>query len=93
MNGTFSWPYLFNYHIAEIENDPADLLGSPVDSIEDELINKESEEEEDDDEYEKEIRSEWMLLAEMGPNTAIDKNSDLESREIDRNHDWTGDFK
>ena len=93
MNDTHSWSYLFDYYISEIENDPADLLGSPMDSIEDEFINEEDEQEDDDDEYEKEIRSEWMLLAEMGPNTTIDNYSDLGSREIDKNYDWVGDFR
>ena len=42
MNGSFSWLYFFNYYIIEIENNPADLLSSSVDSIEEELINEES---------------------------------------------------
>ncbi|CAG8638872.1 13358_t:CDS:1, partial [Cetraspora pellucida] len=29
----------------------------------------------------------------MGPNTIIDKYSDLGSREIDKNHDWVGDIR
>lgn len=67
-----------------------------MDNIEDEFINEEDEEDEqkdDDDEYEKEIRFEWMLLAEMSPNTIIDNNSDLGSREIDKNYDWVDDFR
>ena len=59
MNNTFSWSYLFNYYIAEIESNPADLLSSLIDNIEDELVNKEDEQEDsDNNEYEKEIRSE-----------------------------------
>ncbi len=60
MNNTFSWSYLFNYYIAEIESDPANLLNSSVDNIENELVNEEDEQEDNDNnEYEKEIRSEW----------------------------------
>ena len=59
MNDTCSWPDLFDYHFAEIENDPADLLGSPTDNIDDELIDEEDEQEiDEDDEYEREIRAE-----------------------------------
>ena len=94
MNDTCSWLDLFDYHFAKIESDSADLLSSPTDNIEDELIGEEDEQEiDEDDEYEREIRSEWMLLAEMGPDTVIDKHSDLGSREMDRNHDWIGNFR
>jgi hypothetical protein len=59
MNNTLSWPYLFDYYIKEIENDPADLIGSPIDNIEDELIDEEDEQEDnEDDEYLRELRSE-----------------------------------
>jgi len=64
-----------------------------MDSIEDEFINEEDEQEDNDDEYEKEIQSEWMLLAEIDPNTIIDNYSDLGSCEIDKNYDWVDDFR
>ncbi|CAG8731866.1 2836_t:CDS:1 [Cetraspora pellucida] len=90
MNDTLSWTDLFNYYFEEIKRDPVDLLGSPMDSIEDEFSDEDDEQQ--DDEYE-EIRSEWMLLMEMGPNTSIDNYSDLGSHEMDRNYDWVGDFR
>ena len=87
MNNTFSWLYLFNYHIAEIESNSTNLLGSPIDNIEDELVNEKDEQEDsDNNEYEKEIWSEWILLAEISSNIVIDKYSDLGSCEIDRNY-------
>lgn len=66
-----------------------------MDNIDDCEISDDEDEQEDEqeDEHEREIRAEWMLLAEMGPNTAIDNYSDLGSREMDRNYDWAGEFR
>ncbi len=45
---------------------------------------------EEEDHYE-EYRYDWMHLAEMGLNTKINSNSDLGTRDMDRNHNWTTD--
>ncbi len=55
------------------------MLNSPIDSIEDKFINEKDEQEDNDNEYEKEIRSEWMLLVKMDPNTTIDNYLDFHS--------------
>jgi ATP-dependent DNA helicase PIF1 len=90
-NDSASWTELFDRHYAEIENE-ADLLGPPVDNLENDHDNEESDDEQEDDEHEREIRLEWMILSEMGPNAVIMSSSDLGLRDIDRNYDWIGDF-
>ncbi|CAG8720815.1 17502_t:CDS:1 [Cetraspora pellucida] len=92
INNTTAWSDLFEHYISEINNDPVNLLGPLIYNIEDEFSDEEDEQQEDS-EYENEIRSEWMLLSEMGPNTIIDNYSDLGSRAIDKNHDWVGDTR
>jgi hypothetical protein len=34
-----------------------------------------------------------MLLAKMGPSSSFDCSSDLESQDMDRNHDWINDSR
>ena len=43
----------------------------------------------EDDEEQEEYRYDWMRLAEMGPNVHIDKKTDLGTRDLNRNHNWT----
>src|SRR6185436_17446340 len=57
-NDTASWTELFNRHHARIENE-TDLLGPPVDNLENDHVNEESDDEQEDDEHEREIRLEW----------------------------------
>ena len=65
---TLSWIDLYNQHIAEINDDPNDLIGYAVDNIQ-EVNDNDSEDEEDDTLQEAyEPRSAWMLLSEMMPN-------------------------
>ncbi|CAG8585009.1 28357_t:CDS:2 [Racocetra persica] len=68
-----------------------DLLGPPVENLENEVVNEESDDEQENDEYKREIRREWMILLEMGPNTIIESSFDLGLRDIDQNYDWVRD--
>ena len=45
----------------------------------------------EDSDQEEAFRYDWMYLAEMGPNSRIISESDLGSRDMDRNHDWVND--
>ncbi|CAG8622461.1 21469_t:CDS:2 [Cetraspora pellucida] len=91
-NKTDLWSDLFNKHHAEIENVHADLLGLPVDNLENKFVNEENEDEQGD-EQEREMQLEWMILSEMGPNVIIENSSGLGSHDIDRNYDWVGDVR
>ncbi|CAG8852357.1 20158_t:CDS:2, partial [Racocetra persica] len=62
----------------EINADLIDLLGSFVDNNKEKITNKSQEELED---------------TKMGPNSTFDCFSDLESRDIDQNHNWINDFQ
>ena len=92
-NGTIAWSDLYDHHIEEINADPIDILGLPVDNEPDEMDDEEDEEPLQEDDYGEEFRLDWMLLAEMGPNAIIDSSSDLGSREMDRSHDWINDTR
>jgi hypothetical protein len=85
-NETIAWSTLYNSHLEEINTDPIDLLGQPIDNAENEIVVEEEEQLIEDDE-EDECRFDWMFLAEMGLNPSFDCSSDLRSRNIDRNHD------
>jgi hypothetical protein len=63
------------------------VLGQPVDN-EDEFSDDESQDEQLEEENPEEFRYDWMHLAEMGSNVRIISNSDLGSRDLDRNHNW-----
>src|SRR5437762_6948661 len=83
-----AWSTIYNQHIDIINSDPNDILGQATDEetdIHDEESFDEIEEEEDQEEF----RYDWMKLAEMGPKTHIQADSDLGSRDMDRNHNWT----
>ena len=54
------------------------------------ITDKDSDDEiTEDDEEQEEYRYDWMRLAEMGPNVHIDKETDLGTRDLDWNHNWT----
>ncbi len=86
-NDNIPWSIVFSQHIDTINQDPLDLLGNPVDH-EEEFSDDDSQGEMEEEDYE-EYRYDWMRLAEMGPNTRINSISDLGSRDMDRNHNWT----
>ena len=44
-----------------------------------------------DSDQEKAFHYDWMYLAKMDPNAIIISESDLESRNMDRNHNWVND--
>ncbi|GBC15565.1 ATP-dependent DNA helicase PIF1 [Rhizophagus irregularis DAOM 181602=DAOM 197198] len=92
-NNTISWSELYYRHREIIENDPVDILGPPVDNLENESNDEDSDyeyEEFDDDE---EQRPDWMILSEMRPDAILEGSSELGLREIDRNYDWVGDVR
>jgi ATP-dependent DNA helicase PIF1 len=91
-NGTTAWSTLYNRYLEEINADPIDILGPPIDNEENEIIDEEDYELLEDDEQ-NEFRLDWMFLAEMGPNAVVDCSSDLGSRNMDRNHDWINDAR
>src|SRR3989440_1844252 len=87
-NSEVSWATIYNQQIDVINNDPDDVLGSPVDNEKEDLSEDESGEELEEDDEHDEARLDWMVLAEMGPRANIERSCDLGSRDIDRNHDW-----
>jgi hypothetical protein len=88
-NGTITWSTLYNQFLEEINADPIDILGSPIDD--EQIIDEEEDESIEDDDEQDEFRPDWMVLAEMGPKPSFDSSSDLGLRDIDRNHDWIND--
>ena len=88
-DNTISWSTLFSQHIEEINNDPNDLLGHPVDNEEEDVTDDDDQEPSEDEQ--EEYRYDWMRLAEMGPTRNIDSSVDLGTRDVDRNHDWIND--
>jgi ATP-dependent DNA helicase PIF1 len=88
-NGDTSWSTVYSQHLDTINSDPIDLLGQEIDE-EVEISDDESLAELTDEE-EQEFRYDWMHLAEMGPNARIRNDSDLGSRDMDRNHNWTNE--
>jgi hypothetical protein len=92
VNGSISWSTLYADHIEEINADPNDLLGPPIDEDR-EMTDEEEEQLSDDDDEQDEFRSDWMVLAGMGPKANIDSYSDLGLRDVDVNHDWINDPK
>jgi hypothetical protein len=65
-NHTLSWIKVYNQHIAEITDDPEDIIRPAVDNIEDDKGNDSEDEEITQEAYEH--RTDWMVLAEMMPN-------------------------
>ncbi|GBB86546.1 hypothetical protein RclHR1_12970009 [Rhizophagus clarus] len=91
-NGNINWSTLYNQHIEMINDALQDLLRQPVDD--EEVYDEESEDElpfKDEDEDEEQYRYDWMRLAEMGLKATIHSVSDLDSRDMDQNHEWTID--
>jgi hypothetical protein len=82
---------LYSYHLEEINADPIDILGLPIDDAESEIIDEEEDDLITEDDEQEEYRFDWMLLAEMGPSPSFDCSSDLGSRDMDKNHDWIND--
>lgn len=91
-SNTIAWSTLYSRHQEEINSDPNDLLGQPVNN-EEERINDENEEEQIEDDEQEEFRFDWMFLAEMGPDAVIDSSSELGTRDIDRNYDWINNIR
>ena len=59
--------------------------------MEKEFVDEETDEDMEVSESEDEIiRPDWMILAEMRPNSIVDSSSRLGLRDIDRTHDWNG---
>jgi hypothetical protein len=50
-NGTIAWSDLYDHHIEEINADPIDILGLPVDNEPDEMDDEEDEEPLQEDDY------------------------------------------
>jgi len=92
-DGTVTWTTLYERYKVEINNDPNDALGEPVDKEEDEITDEEDDLEVPEDDYEEEFRADWMVLAEMGPNANIKQSSELGTRDMDKNHDWINEDK
>ena len=68
------------------------MLGQAIDREEPTIEDEDSGYEVDEDsDQEEAFRYDWMYLAEMGPNARIITESDLGSRDMDRNHDWIND--
>jgi len=91
-NGNIPWSTVFSQQIDTINQDLIDLLRNFVEQ-EDEVSDDDEDSQgeiEEEDHYE-EYRYDWMHLAEMGLNTKINSNSDLGTRDMDRNHNWTTD--
>ena len=89
-NSNIPWSSIYNQHLDTINADPNDLLGQPIDN-EIEISDDESLDEITGEEDQEEFRFDWMHLAEMGPNVHIDNDSDLGTRDLDRNHNWIND--
>lgn len=66
-DGNISWSTIYNRHIEEIDADPMDVLGPPIDNENDEVIEEydaeEYSDEEPEDEQWGEFRPDWMLLS------------------------------
>ncbi|CAG8798703.1 13618_t:CDS:1, partial [Cetraspora pellucida] len=45
------------------------------------------------DEDEEEIQSNWIILAEIGPNVIVDSFSGLGLSNTNKNHNWIGDVR
>jgi ATP-dependent DNA helicase PIF1 len=88
-NSDVPWSTIYSQNIDVINSDPNDLLGQPIDK-EPELCDEDSFDE-IEEEQEEEFRYDWMHLAELGPNTHIQIDADLGSRDMDRNHNWTNE--
>ncbi|PKK60651.1 hypothetical protein RhiirC2_242771 [Rhizophagus irregularis] len=83
-NHTLSWIDLYNQHLVEINDDPDELIGPAVDNVQ-EVDGNDSDEEDDDAPQEAyELRTDWMLLAEMMPNRQTRSLDDFSARDIDR---------
>ena len=54
-------------------------------------INDEESLDEISEEEEEEFRFDWMHLAEMGPNVHIERDTNLGTRDLDRNYNWIND--
>ena len=90
-DGSIAWTTVYHQHIEEINSDPIDLLGQPVDN-EREIIDEDEGELIEDDEQD-DYRLDWMVLSGMGPNSNINCSTDLGTRDIDRDHDWINDLR
>ncbi|GBC03495.1 hypothetical protein RclHR1_05150005 [Rhizophagus clarus] len=92
-NNSVSWPDLFE-HYYEIIESALDLLSLPVDTLENNVVDDESDQDcEDLDDIKGEIRPDWMILSEMRPDAEFEIASDLGFRDVDRNYDWIADLK
>ncbi|CAB4491247.1 hypothetical protein GLOIN_2v1584803 [Rhizophagus irregularis DAOM 181602=DAOM 197198] len=83
-NHTLSWIDLYNQHLVEINDDPDDLIGPAVDDIQEVDGNDSNEEDDDTPQEAYELRTDWMLLAEMMPNRQTRSLDDFSARDIDR---------
>jgi ATP-dependent DNA helicase PIF1 len=84
-NSSVSWFDLFERYCETIENAPSDLLGPPVDNLENDVDDESDQDCEDLDDIENEdgVRPDWMVLSEMRPDAEIEISSDLGFRDID----------
>ncbi|CAB4431124.1 unnamed protein product [Rhizophagus irregularis] len=71
-NGTITWSTLYSHHLEEINADPIDILGLPIDDAESEIIDEKEDDLITEDDEQEEYRFDWMLLAEMGPSPNAD---------------------
>jgi hypothetical protein len=67
------------------------LLKHPVDTNEGEITDDDDDQELSKDDEQKEYRYDWMRLVKMGSNRNIDSSVDLDTRDVDQNHDWIND--
>ncbi len=91
-DNTLSWSDLFNQHRETIEAE-ADLLGPPVNNLNNESVDEESDLDQEELDDEDQIRPDWMVLSEMRPGADVDISSDLGTCDIDQNYDWFSDVR
>ncbi|PKY35753.1 hypothetical protein RhiirB3_396386, partial [Rhizophagus irregularis] len=84
------WSTIYEQHIDTINSNLIDVLGQAFDE-EPEISEEESYDEIEEEEEDEEYRYDWMHLAEIGPNVRIQRDTDLGTRDIDQNHNWTND--
>ena len=83
-----AWSTVYDQHIEMINRaDTIDLLGQAIDREEPNIEDEDSGYEVDEDSDQKEaFHYDWMYFAKMGPNARIITESDLRSRDMNRNH-------
>ncbi|CAG8739570.1 28500_t:CDS:1, partial [Racocetra persica] len=79
-------------NLVEIENELTDLLSLSVNNVKD-FVPEDEQQDTIEEKLEDEIRADWMMLAEMDPNTIVVGSSNFGLNYTDRNFDWNGDIR